>query len=86
MRIYYAHPINNYGTNSERNEIALIQSAFKGSTIVNPSNYESGAAKRVYELQNQQFIAITKPVKPISIEQSRKLLRLSVADLKGSIT
>ncbi len=129
MKIYYAHPINMYGSDEEKNEIAHIMSLFGSSTIVNPSIYEgrvndtkdrmifylnlvrdcdivvfrrlagkisAGVGKEVnfalksgkvvYELQNQQIIAITQPVDPISVEETRRLLKIAMADAKKSST
>jgi hypothetical protein len=46
MRIYYAHAICTYGTQTERAERKVIRARFPKCRIIDPGNYEGNIEKR----------------------------------------
>lgn len=41
MKVFYSHPIERYGTDEERSEVALIERRFPGCEVVDPSAHQS---------------------------------------------
>lgn len=49
MRVFYAHPMKLYGTDTERREIALLEKRFLGCEVVDPSSQKPSEPGRETE-------------------------------------
>jgi len=45
-KVYYAHAMCLYGRVDERKQLALIRKKFRGSSVVNPADYDGDPLKR----------------------------------------